>query len=176
METLQVSSILLYNNLLKGDGGEILKRVAKAITEAISDEFGAKKKYTRIFLIIWLILVVLLAAVSGIILLASYLITGNMIPGLYITTFLWGVLFGGAILFFLRSKYVTAVFGCLFGLSVGQATGATILTECNKAITGMAQQIGLIAGLRPGDQTVLHLLWTFAVTLLVICLPAFSGD
>jgi hypothetical protein len=125
--------------------------------------------------LIWIGLVILTVLLSLTVFGVSSLFTkGKTVPACG-TAMLWGLLFGIAVLFFLPSKTVITVWGCLLGTSVDKAlTGTGILKSASQAIAGAA---GIIASpLFLTDQVTQLVLWTFLVTFGLICLPAFLRD
>jgi len=139
----------------------------------------AKKKENRSFLwrFIWIGVVVFSLMLTAISLLSCHLIFGTWLPGIFIATILWAAVFGIGILFFLPSRFVTATFGSLLAISANQiCSGAGLISEADKALTDIAVQIGIIAGVEATDPTIHLLLWVFVTVLTLICLPAFFSE
>lgn len=128
---------------------------------------------------LWLVLVVALLLLTALFVYGSFLLWASYKPGIGASVLLWGVLIGGYILFFMPQKLITTIFGGLGGIGISElGTSNGLISKANKAITDMANQIGIIVNgpNAEGDPFIKWMVGLFVFVVFVLCIPAFLRD
>jgi len=144
----------------------------------------------QVFLGMWVVMVTLLLGFTAILLLLFH---GDL--RLHIVTIAWALFFGIAVLFFMPSKAVTALFGGILGIGASKlGTGASLLSKANEVVKAITKVF--IDSIQPsidslrvstadsarvvltgGNSHLVQLLvWEFFIVLILMCLPAFWRD
>ena len=129
--------------------------------------------------VLWIAAVLGALIISFLALVLSKWVAGNYRSGAVVVTVMWSVLIGTTALLFLSSKAITAVFGGLVGLSVGEAGSATgLISRVNRHVTELALQLSTAANssATQPDNLIAMLVWISIVIVGVLCLPAFFRD
>jgi hypothetical protein len=134
---------------------------------------------TQALLALWVFLVFVLFIFTATSIFGLRYLTASYKPGIAISTFAWAFFLGICILFFLPSKIITTIFGGLAGIGINElGTDAGLITKANKALTQIANQIGIIVNGsdKSTDPFITGMVWLFFGVLLITSLPAFFRD
>ena len=131
---------------------------------------------TKVKLLGWFFSVIICITLTGLFLLVSNMMTSNYRLGVVSATIIWALLFGFVMLFILPSKAVTTIFGTMVGIGVGEIkSGANLLASVNKAVIGIAKEIGIMTGTGT-DPFIQMVVLIFVGIVFVLCFPSFFMD
>lgn len=149
------------------DKSKLMNAAAKWIREPVNRKTAQS--------LIWVCLVLITVLLSTLFFTVGKRFTHGIVVPVCGIAVLWGLLLGIAVLFFLPSKTVITVWGCLLGTSLDKAvTGTGIIQSASQAISGAA---GVLASpLSLTESLAQQMLWIFLLTFGLICLPAFFRD
>jgi hypothetical protein len=131
--------------------------------------------------IVWIIVAFLFLIFEGALVFIFFDVLSSELAGAIAVAFFAGLFVGCTLLLVFPAKVVTTFLGGLLGIGASDGTtGDGIITKLNEKIIGIAKEIELVVA-TPAEEIgaqsfILYGVWTFVITLIIICCFAFRKD